>query len=86
KVTLYDFDGLGNLLAQDSPDSGTTTLAYSPAGLLLASTRGDGINTSYQYDGQGRLLQASAAGQVQTYRYDNCMNGKGRLCSVTEGG
>ncbi|HEL4105937.1 TPA: RHS repeat protein [Stenotrophomonas maltophilia] len=86
KVTLYEFDGLGNLLAQDSPDSGTTTLAYSPAGLLLASTRGDGINTSYQYDGQGRLLQASAAGQLQTYRYDNCMNGKGRLCSVTEGG
>jgi RHS repeat-associated protein len=49
-------------------------------------TRGNGVQTAYQFDGLGRLTKRTAAGQSETFSYDLCTNGVGRLCSATATG
>jgi RHS repeat-associated protein len=80
-TTTYQTDGFGQLWAQNSPDTGRTDHEYSAAGQRIATVRSDGSSIGYGYDGLGRLISQNAEGQQQTYAYDNCLNGKGRLCS-----
>ena len=47
-------------------------------------TRADGAVTSYGYDSIGRIKTVNAGGQSQTFTYDTCVNGSGRLCTVTD--
>ena len=80
-VTTYTHDGLGHLLQQVSPDTGTVNYAYDGYGRQSSMTRADGVQTTYGYDGLNRRTSVSAGGLTQTYAYDNCTNGLGRLCS-----
>jgi RHS repeat-associated protein len=85
KVTAYAYDGFGQLWAQTSADTGTTTFQYNAAGQLTNKTVANGTVTSYAYDGLGRLIGITAGVQGQSFEYDACVNGKGRLCKVEDG-
>ncbi len=82
KVTTYAYDGFGQLWRQVSPDTGITDFSYNAAGQRTSMTRADGGVTSYSYDALGRLTGLLAGGQTQSYGYDWCINGKGRLCNA----
>jgi len=83
-VTTYAHDGLGQLWRQTSPDTGTTNFAYDGYGRQSSMTRADGVQTTYGYDGLNRRTSVSAGGLTQTFAYDNCTNGLGRLCSDSD--
>jgi RHS repeat-associated protein len=83
-VTDYYYDGLGNLTARTSPDTGVTSYVYDSLGRNTQMTRADGTVTTYQYDSLSRLTQVTAGGLTNTYTYDNCTNGHGYLCSMTD--
>ncbi len=83
-VTSYAYDGLGQKWQQVSPDSGTTSYAYDAYGRLATLTRADGSQTTFGYDAIGRRTSKSAGGVTQTFVYDSCTNGAGRLCSVAD--
>ncbi|MBB5360410.1 RHS repeat-associated protein [Rhodanobacter sp. ANJX3] len=83
-VTTYTHDGLGHLLQQVSPDTGTVNYAYDGYGRPSSMTRADGVQTTYGYDSINRRTTVSAGGLTQTYAYDNCTNGLGRLCSDSD--
>ena len=85
KVTSYTYDGFGQLWKEVNPDAGTTVMAYSATGQRTSMTRNDGSVTTYGYDGLGRLTSATAGGLAISYVYDNCANGKGRLCALGGG-
>ncbi len=81
-VTTYTYNGFGQLWKQVSPDTGTTNFNYSASGLRTEMTRADGKLTSYDYDGLGRPISLKVDAATQTFVYDSCANGKGRLCSA----
>jgi len=83
-VTAYNYDGLGQLWGVSSPDTGTTTYAWDAYGRRSSLTRANGVTTSYGYDAINRLTSISAGGQTQTFAYDNCTNGLGRLCTDSD--
>lgn len=80
-VTTYTRDGLGQLWQQTSPDTGTTSFAYDSYGRRSSMTRADNTQTTYGYDGLNRMTSVSAGGLTQSFSYDSCTNGLGRLCS-----
>jgi RHS repeat-associated protein len=83
-VTSYARDGLGLLWQQVSPDTGITSAAFDAYGRQGSMTRADGTLTTYGYDLLGRVTSISAAGQSQSFVFDSCLNGKGRLCSFSD--
>jgi len=84
KITAYVYDGFGQIWGQSSPDTGLTSFQYNAFGQRTSMTRQGGSLTSYGYDGAGRVISVTAGGKVQTFAYDSCTNGKGRLCKVTD--
>ncbi|MEH8018336.1 DUF6531 domain-containing protein [Rheinheimera muenzenbergensis] len=86
RKTSYHYDGFGNLLRLVSPDTGTTQYQYDAAGKLTKKIRANAVATTYSYDNAGRIIKAVSGSQTQSWAYDNCTNGKGRLCSVTDTG
>lgn len=84
RQTNYTYDGFGQLWRLVSPDTGTTNFQYDARGLRTRMTRQNGVATSYSYDGLGRMTSATAGGQTQTFVYDSCSNGIGRLCRVND--
>ena len=83
-VTSYAHDGLGQLWQQVSPDTGATTFTYDSYGRRSGMTRAGGTHTSYAYDTINRPISVSAGGQTQSFTYDTCTNGLGRLCSDSD--
>lgn len=83
-VTTYTYDGLGQLWQQVSPDTGTTTYNYDIYGRRIGMTRADNSQTSYGYDDLDRPTSISAGGQSQSFTYDTCTHGIGRLCSAAD--
>lgn len=81
-VTTYSYDGLDQLWQQASPDTGTTRFDYDIYGRRTKMTRTDNVQTTYGYDGLNRTISISADGQAQSFTYDACSNGVGRLCSM----
>jgi RHS repeat-associated protein len=84
KDTIYRYDGFGALRSQTSPDTGTTAFDFDAFGRLTTMTRHDGVTTTYAHDALERVTSISAQGQTQLFEYDTCLNGKGRLCRVTD--
>lgn len=82
-TTSYAYDGFGQLWQLSSPDTGVTTYAYDAYGRRTSMTRSNGVQTTYGYDSLGRITSVSAGGQTQSYMFDTCTNGKGRLCSAS---
>ncbi len=84
--TQYQVDNLGNVLSQTSPDTGLTQNTYDDAGNLKTRTDARGKLATYSYDSQNRLTQVVYEDQTIIYGWDNCTNGIGRLCSLSNAG
>jgi len=71
-ITSYDYDGLGDAIAQESPDTGTTGRTFDAAGDLLSNTDAKGVTVVYAYDALGRRTGASYPDNTLdvAYRYD----------------
>lgn len=86
KSTSYEVDGLGNYVKISSPESGVSNFIYDNAGRVTKMTRANSVSTSYTYDSLNRMTSATSGSgsdaQSQTWAYDNCTNGKGKLCSA----
>ncbi len=79
------FDDKGRVYQVISPDTGTTTYQYDPAGNMISKADAKGITISYAYDALNRLTKIDFPTDTDiVYVYDNCLNGKGRLCSMTD--
>lgn len=83
-ATTYAWDGFGQLWKEISPDRGTTTYGYTASGFRNAMTRANGFAESYAYDDIGRLTSISSGGQIETFGYDTCTYGLGRLCKIVD--
>ena len=76
---------MGRVYQAASPDTGTTSYGYDPAGNLVSKTDAKGTTTSYQYDAANRLIKIDFGADPDiVYTYDSCGNGKGRLCGTTD--
>jgi len=83
--TTFTYNAFGEITQEVSKDRGTTTYAYDSAGNLKARTdaRGASAATTYEYDALNRVTKITAGSEVQTFIYDTCTFGKGRLCETT---
>ncbi len=91
-IRNFTYDGLGRrLTAQDlhapaDTTFGTWTYTYDASGNLTSQLDPKSQTVNYTYDNINRPLTedyTGATGTEVTYAYDTCVNGKGRLCSVT---
>src|SRR6266540_2434188 len=82
-TTTYKMDDKGRVYQVISPDTGTTTYVYDPAGNMISKTDAKPVSISYVYDALNRLTNISADTGI-VYTYDTCVNGKGRLCNMTD--
>jgi len=84
-ATSYHYDDLGRVYQTVSPDTGATGYTYDPAGNLKTKTDAKGVTTNYSYDAANRLTRIDFPSDTDiVYSYDTCLNGKGRLCGVTD--
>jgi RHS repeat-associated protein len=81
-TTSYDYNGLGDLVELDSPDTGSTTYTYDEAGNRASQTDARGITSLYDYDALGRLtgIDLPTPGQDLGFGYDAAPAG----CAVGE--
>ena len=86
--TTFNYDGLGNLISQASPDTGTTAFTYDAAGNVATRTDARNTVTTYTYDALNRVTAATVADGTVIYEYDNTAIGGpyavGRLTKVTD--
>lgn len=85
-VTTYQYNGLGDLLQQSSPDSGVTQYTYDVAGNMATRTDAREQTATHSYDALNRVTQVQYSDHTQTFSYDNCLNGIGRLCGLSDAG
>jgi RHS repeat-associated protein len=83
-ATTYAYDGFGQLWKEASPDRGTTTYGYTASGFRNVMTRANALAESYGYDDIGRLISIAAGGKAETFAYDTCAYGKGRVCTLVD--
>jgi RHS repeat-associated protein len=84
-ATQYKYDDHGRVYQVISPDTGAGTYQYDPAGNLTSKTDAKGVTISYAYDALNRLTNINFPSDTAiVYAYDGCVNGKGRLCSMTD--
>lgn len=90
QTRTFTYDGLGRLLTENNPETGTTSYAYDTNGDL--HTRTDALNhvLTYTYGAFHRLSAVSAQGTVcRNFYYDTnrteagATNTKGRMSSAT---
>lgn len=94
--TLYDHNGLGDLLGTNSPDTGATAFTVDAAGNRLTKTDAKGVATTYTHDALGRVTSASYTDTTLNVAYhydeDNSVTGCtasapiGRVTRVVETG
>ncbi len=97
-ITTYAYNGFGDLVSLQSPDRGSWSFTYDAAGRLTTTTDPRGVVTTSTYDALARPIGRSfsdagvtgapagfEAGTVtQTFTYDTCPNGLGRLCGFSD--
>jgi len=93
--TKYRYNGLGDLLELDSPDTGVTGYTYDSAGNRKTQTDARNVTATYGYDALNRLVSVSYPDSSLNvgYRYDTaataCATGEtfaaGRLSQITDG-
>ena len=73
------------MIQLDSPDTGITVFVYNSVGNLVSATDAKGQQTNYIYDAGNRLLTVDRDrwDYNEIYTYDNCLNGNGLLCFVS---
>ena len=83
--TTYTYDDRGHLAQTVSPDSGTTAYTYDPAGNLKTKTDANAVTINYTYDALNRLTLIDYPTDIDiSYGYDTCLNGKPRLCTISD--
>jgi len=91
-VRNFTYDGLGRqLTAEDLHDTsdgsfGTWTYTYDEAGNKTTVVDPKSQTINYTYDDINRVLTENYTGEAGTevtYEYDNCTDGKGKLCAAT---
>lgn len=89
--TIYTYDGFGQVLTMDSPNTGVTQYFYDDAGNMTAKTDANNITINYSYDLLNRLQGITYPAQPDvTYTYDQTITsgranyGIGRLTSVSK--
>jgi RHS repeat-associated protein len=55
-TTTYQYDGFGQVVRQESPDTGITRMTYDEAGYLKTRTDARGITSTYSYDALNRVI------------------------------
>lgn len=71
KGTVYTYDALGHVTAQEDPLGNQTLYQYDVRGNLIKQTNKRGNTTQYEYNTDGTLLKVSYAdGGVIEYLYD----------------
>jgi len=85
-TTTYAYDDLGNLLQEVSPDRGVLLYSHDATGNTTSITDARGVAATYSYDALDRVVGVDYPGTEEdiSYSYDNCTNGVGRLCAVTD--
>ena len=70
--TIYDHNGLGDLTALHSPDTGTTAYVYDAAGNKIQQTDAKGVVVNYAYDALNRLTASTYVDATlnAVYHYD----------------
>jgi RHS repeat-associated protein len=82
--TTYAYNGLGLKTRQTSPDTGITTYSYDAAGRPATETRANCVTITYGWDALDRLTSRSSAGVIESFTYDEGINGKGRLTRLND--
>jgi RHS repeat-associated protein len=86
-VNSFTNDVLGRKIAQDDPDTGTSTFEYNALGELVAEVDAAGNRTEQWYDARGRVWRktvTTGAGVLETqsiYVFDTAAYGAGQLAS-----
>src|SRR5439155_1184442 len=75
KRTLYQVDGMGQLLKTTDPTGNASTSTYDIAGRRLSTTTPDGGRVNFAYDPDGQLVSRTtpnlrAVGRKIAYHYD----------------
>lgn len=83
--TTYTYNGFGQVLTENSPSRGLSSYTYDNVGNLVTVTHADNKVTRYSYDALNRRTKAVGINQTLVWNYDNCTNGIGRLCAVSDG-
>ena len=88
-TTGYEYNGFGETISQHSPATGSSTYKYDEAGNIIREEYTNGIVIRRHFDALNRPVrivfrQAGEQKKVLRYRYDDCANGLGRLCRVSE--
>lgn len=86
-ITDYLHDDFGQLVQETSSDRGITLYQYDVAGNMQSKTDANNITATYSYDTLNRVTAIDYPDTELdiSYVYDTCVNGIGRLCSVTDG-
>src|SRR5262249_10866499 len=75
-----------DLHASSDSSFGTATSTYDAAGNVTQTIDAKNQTVNYTYDALNRVLTEDYTGSSGTevsYTYDNCQDGKGRLCAAT---
>ncbi len=85
-TTTYEYDSAKRLLKTISPDTGTTTYSYDDNGNLITKTDANSVTVTYTYDSLNRIISISYPDPSDNvnYTYETCINGKGRLCQMSD--
>ncbi len=86
-TTTFTYDSFNQLTSENSPDRGQTQYSYDISGNRIKITDANSQIKQTHYDDLNRKIQESWAGHPELtihYSYDNCANGIGKLCQVTD--
>jgi len=84
-ATSYTVDGLGNVGTVASPDTGTATSIFDPAGDLTSRTDAKNKKATYGYDALNRLTSITyPTGTGTTFTYDQGQYAIGQLSQMTD--
>lgn len=76
--TAYDTDAYGNVIRVTAADGGRRHMAYNAGGLKVSERDEVGVETQYEYDGNGRLTNIiSAAGTLEESIEGRRLDGRG---------
>lgn len=84
RITI-SYDYRGRKVSMLDPDAGQSNYAYDALGQLVQQQNAKQIaantSTTMIYDALGRMTQRSEPEYISYWTYDNCTQGKGKLCA-----
>ncbi|MBY0506726.1 MAG: RHS repeat-associated core domain-containing protein [Bryobacteraceae bacterium] len=86
RIRDFEYTSLSRLRSTTQPETGSIFYTYDNNGNLLTKSDGRGTMSISGYDALNRMLSKSwtvANTPAVQYSYDNCTQGKGRLCGAT---